>query len=293
MGVDNVDGTIALINMTYLASTGDEQAQAGLLGVADQFGKFIRDPAGSIDGYTQKQLEIADQYRAAGDEESAKQVEFQLAFEYIGAFTGITSVTASIPKNVIRSFSRNGTDIDVNISSSGNTSDIDTPVEGVSNTDVAGTEGKPNTGTNGSYDSEGDFGSLNQPTIDSNIPGGGLDVHEISGGHLLEEHVGQSREYLEERIRAEGLPAASTFNSLSAAERSVNQVLNLKSSEISEFLRGAERKTAFERVPVSGSGGKVLTESGEFLSTSRVTVVIVRDSKMPNGYRVQTGFPEL
>jgi len=140
MGVDNVDGTIALINMTYLASTGDEQAQAGLLGIADQLGKFIRDPAGSIDGYTQKQLEIADQYRAAGDEESAKQVEFQLAFEYIGALTGITSVTASIPKNVIRSFSRNGTDIDVNISSSGNTSDIDTPVDGVSNTDVAGTE---------------------------------------------------------------------------------------------------------------------------------------------------------
>jgi len=124
--------------MTYLASTGDEQAQAGLLGIADQFGKFIRDPAGSIDEHTQKQLGIADQYRAAGDEESAKEVEFQLAFEYIGAFTGITSVTVSIPKNVIRSFSRKGTDIDVNISSSGHTSDIDTPVDGVSNTDIAG-----------------------------------------------------------------------------------------------------------------------------------------------------------
>ncbi len=98
---------------------------------------------------------------------------------------------------------------------------------------------------------------------------------------------------MENRIRTEGIPAASTFNSLSSAERSVSQVLNLKKSEISDFLRSSERKIAFERVPVSGSGGKVLTESGEFLSTSKVTVVIVRDSKMPNGYRVQTGFPEL
>jgi len=26
------------------------------------------------------------------------------------------------------------------------------------------------------------------------LPGGGLDVHEISGGHLLDKHVSQSRE---------------------------------------------------------------------------------------------------
>ncbi len=67
----------------------------------------------------------------------------------------------------------------------------------------------------------------------------------------------------------------------------------MKKSDIDTFLKSSEKKVAFERVAVSQPAGKVLTQSGEFLTTSRVTVVIVKDSSMPNGYRIQTGFPEL
>ncbi|MEJ2076240.1 MAG: hypothetical protein P8X79_22590, partial [Reinekea sp.] len=151
-------------------------------------------------------------------------------------------------------------------------------------------------GDNGSFEAEGDFGALNQPgeSVGSSlIPGGGLDVHEVAGGHLLDKHVGQSREYLENRIKTEGIPAASTFDSLTSAERSISEVLKTKSSDIDIFLNSTEKRIVFERVPVSKVTGKVLTQDGDFLTTSRVTVVIVKDATMPNGYRIQTGFPEL
>jgi len=124
------------------------------------------------------------------------------------------------------------------------------------------------------------------------LPGGGLDVHEVAGGHLLEKHVGMSLDDLQSRID-DGYSAASTFDSYSSAERFVGEVLDMKKGDINDFLQSSERKKSFERVLVSGPAGNVLTENGDFLSTSRVTVVIVRDGNMPNGYRIQTGFPEL
>ena len=104
---------------------------------------------------------------------------------------------------------------------------------------------------------------------------GGLDVHEVAGGHLLDKHVGESREYLEERILSEGLPAASTFDDLKSAELAISEIISLKKQQIDEFLTSSEKKIAFERVSVSQYVGRVLKNTGEYLATSKVTIVIL------------------
>jgi len=88
--------------------------------------------------------------------------------------------------------------------------------------------------SNGSFEAEGDFGPLNQTPSQgqTHLPGGGLDVHEVSGGHLLQKHVGQDKQFLENRIKNENLAAASTFNSLSSAERAVGEVISLKNLKL-------------------------------------------------------------
>ncbi|WP_421558661.1 RNase A-like domain-containing protein, partial [Pseudomonas canadensis] len=126
------------------------------------------------------------------------------------------------------------------------------------------------------------------------VPGGGLAAHEKAGGHLMEKHIGRTDQQLAERLQREPhVPTASTFPDRATAESAISKVLDNNQSKIKDFLKSTEHQLVInqrtpEPIGTSWKRGAKTPASG-----TQIRLIIRRDRKMPNGYRIHTGFPNL
>ncbi|MGE1156580.1 RNase A-like domain-containing protein, partial [Pseudomonas kitaguniensis] len=124
------------------------------------------------------------------------------------------------------------------------------------------------------------------------VPGGGLRAHESAGGHLIERHVGRTREQLAERLRQEPhIPTASTFSDLATAESIISKVLAENQTKINNFLNSNDSQvviiqTTQEPVGMSLKRGSQTTAPGK-----EIYLVIRKNERMPDGYIIHTGYP--
>ena len=122
-------------------------------------------------------------------------------------------------------------------------------------------------------------------------PRGWLRAHEHSGSHTLEKHVARTHEQLLSRIRIEGLDYASTFADEGAAESAISRTLRLNRREIEEWLESGKFKKPFH-ADLDEATGITMDPAGVASKVSGVRVVLVRDGRMPEGYRIKTAFPQ-
>ncbi len=124
------------------------------------------------------------------------------------------------------------------------------------------------------------------------VPGGGLAAHEAAGGHALARHLGQSDADLMARVAGNPrISGASTFGSRATAEASVADVLGAGSNQIQGWLAGTGGKLVLNGRGTDAVGRYVAQGSSSVVNAYGTRVVLVRDSSLGTGYRVQTAFP--
>ncbi|WAI84905.1 MULTISPECIES: RNase A-like domain-containing protein [Achromobacter] len=127
------------------------------------------------------------------------------------------------------------------------------------------------------------------------VIGGGLQAHENVGGHLLLKHVGQTESSLLSRLGQEPrISASSSFYTRAVAEDVVSKVLESNHTKISEWVSGRRNRLILEYNPASSTefvGISVVRGTEKALDVSNARVVLQRNSSMPFGYNVLTGFP--
>ena len=119
---------------------------------------------------------------------------------------------------------------------------------------------------------------------------GWLARHEHSGSHSLAAHVRQSREDLLLQIKA-GKRRASTFTDAKTADASLSNLLESHQATVRAWLKGTG-----DRLRLDGDmgypTGLSMDRTGAITSVTGVRAVLVRDSSMPDGWRLLTGFPQ-
>jgi len=121
---------------------------------------------------------------------------------------------------------------------------------------------------------------------------GWLRQHEHSGSHTLERHVGKTDDQLRARFAEPNPPrVASTFTDDSTAERAVSRLLDSRQSSIDNWLSGSAQRLALDgRAPTIV--GRSMDASGNVTLVEGLRAVLVRDARMPEGYRILTAFPQ-
>ncbi len=121
---------------------------------------------------------------------------------------------------------------------------------------------------------------------------GWLAAHEHSGGHTLSRHVGASIDDLLERLRQHPrLSHVSSFADQEAAERSLSRLLTQNHREVSQWLAGASPRLRLDSL-MSQSTGISVSSGGQAFHVSGIRAILVRDSSMPDGFRILTSFPQ-
>jgi filamentous hemagglutinin len=124
------------------------------------------------------------------------------------------------------------------------------------------------------------------------VRGGGLQAHESAGGHLLLKHVGQSEEALMKRLAKEpNITGSSSFFDRAAAEWGVSGALDARQAEIQTWLASKKPDLKIEfsmPKPVGITISRTLMQATE---TTRLRLILRRNSSAPEGYTILTGFP--
>ena len=119
-----------------------------------------------------------------------------------------------------------------------------------------------------------------------------LAAQERAGGHLLTRHVGLTEEQLARRLEAEpGISAASSFPNREVAEAAVAAALKANQDRIESWLRGSGERLVLSYRSGEPVGITLARGAAHAVPASSVRVVLVRDSMLPAGYRVLTGYP--
>lgn len=123
---------------------------------------------------------------------------------------------------------------------------------------------------------------------------GWLAAHERSGSHTLEKHVGKTSSDLRSRLQREPQrPAASSFYTQRNAEKAIERTLQTQQDAVADWLASGRYKRPFVADLGYDVGRIMVRETDEILMSTKVRVVLVRDSTMPDGWRVLTAYPEL
>ncbi|ALM83114.1 hemagglutinin repeat-containing protein [Bordetella sp. N] len=134
------------------------------------------------------------------------------------------------------------------------------------------------------YQNSGDFTPLTE--------GGGLQVYEDAGGHLIARHVGMSDADLANRLQTSNVPSASTFTDRAAAERAVSAAIDSNRTAIQNYLTGnANAYLAIEYTSPTPVGTSLNRGDSSSVPVGNVRVVIAKDPTMSTGYRIITGYP--
>jgi YD repeat-containing protein len=126
------------------------------------------------------------------------------------------------------------------------------------------------------------------------VDGGGLQAHEDADGHLLLEHIDKTEADLVARLAAKpNISAASSFTDRATAEAAVSDALDANSTKISNWLAGSGPRLVIDSTSSSGDavGITVARGSTTAVDASSYTVVLLRSTALPTGYRILTGYP--
>jgi len=121
---------------------------------------------------------------------------------------------------------------------------------------------------------------------------GNLAREERQGGHLIRKHVGQTPAQLRARLERErNISAASSFTDLPTAETAVDAALNANRDRINQWLTGASPRFVVNYTAQNTVGITLRRGDGDAQSTRRLRLVLVRDNRERDGYRILTGYP--
>ncbi|WP_225428125.1 putative Ig domain-containing protein [Dyella tabacisoli] len=125
------------------------------------------------------------------------------------------------------------------------------------------------------------------------VDGGGLQAHEDAGGHLLLKHVGQSEQDLLDRLAAEpNISGSSSFYDRAAAESAVSQTIDANQQAVTNWLsNGSSGRLRLDYSLSDPVGISVSRGATSAVDVNSARVILVRDSSMPTGYKILTGFP--
>jgi hypothetical protein len=124
------------------------------------------------------------------------------------------------------------------------------------------------------------------------VPGGGLMTHELAGGHLLLKHVGQTERQLLDRLAAEPhITGSSSFYDRPTAEAAVSAALDARQADISAWLASSKPQMKLDYSLQNPVGISIEQGLSSAVDASGLRLILRRDSAMPMGYRIHTGFP--
>ena len=125
------------------------------------------------------------------------------------------------------------------------------------------------------------------------VPGGGLAAHEARGGHLIEKHIGRSEAQLAKRLEDEGwLGRASTFYDRATAEKAMSSVITTNKAVIAEFLKSRDTQIIISDSVPYPVGVVLRRRASTVMPVSGVYLLLRKDQRMPDGYRIHTGYAE-
>lgn len=94
------------------------------------------------------------------------------------------------------------------------------------------------------------------------------------------------------RISTDGVKAASSFTDRVTAEAVVSKVIDSNKTAIQSYLSGNQKRyLTLNYQSSSAIGISVTNGSTSAVQATNAKVVIGRDSSMPDGYKIITGYP--
>src|SRR5262249_39348534 len=112
------------------------------------------------------------------------------------------------------------------------------------------------------------------------------------GGHLIRKHVGQTPEQLRARLERErNISAASSFSDLATAEVAVDAALKANRERIIQWLAGSSPRYVINSTAPNTVGITMRRGDRAAEPTRRLRLVLVRDQRESDGYRILTGYP--
>jgi hypothetical protein len=121
---------------------------------------------------------------------------------------------------------------------------------------------------------------------------GNLAREERQGGHLIRKHVGQTPEQLRARLdRERNISAASSFTDLATAEAAVSAALHSNRDRISQWLAQSSPRFVVNYAAPQTVGLTLRRNDRDAEPTRRLRLVLVRDTRERDGYRILTGYP--
>lgn len=121
---------------------------------------------------------------------------------------------------------------------------------------------------------------------------GSLAREERQGGHLIRKHVGQSPEQLRTRLdRERNISAASTFTDLATAQEAVSAALRGNRDRISRWQAESSPRLVVNYTAPQNIGITLRRGDREAEPTRRLRLVLIRDQRESDGYRILTGYP--
>ena len=121
---------------------------------------------------------------------------------------------------------------------------------------------------------------------------GSLAREERQGGHLIRKHVGQTPEQLRTRLNRErNISAASSFSDLATAEAAVAAALSSNREHIAQWLAQSSPRLVLNYTAPNNVGLTLRRGDREAEPTRRLRLVLVRDTRERDGYRILTGYP--
>ncbi|WP_178081863.1 RHS repeat-associated core domain-containing protein, partial [Pseudomonas sp. B20(2017)] len=125
------------------------------------------------------------------------------------------------------------------------------------------------------------------------VPGGGLEAHEKRGGHFIEKHVDRTAAQLAQRLKEEPrLSRASTFYDRATAEKAMSTVISSNKAVIENFVNSKEKQIIINDSVPYHVGIVLRRKATSVRKVSGVYLLLRKDKKMQDGYRIHTGFAE-
>lgn len=123
---------------------------------------------------------------------------------------------------------------------------------------------------------------------------------EKLGGHTLERHVSKSNEYLIRRANQgdrkndKGKPA-STFYDRATADKAILENMQQNGKEIIKWMIGSDSKPKYFKATHQYPIGRGVKKGRKRVTDNirESTILLVKDSRTPYGFRVDTAYPEL
>ncbi len=123
-----------------------------------------------------------------------------------------------------------------------------------------------------------------------------VDTHDLLGGHIREEHIGRSENWLRNRLNKPEMRNenfASSFYNESTANRALGKFVKEHKAEIDAFLKDSRRLKTNVTFDFGETAG-IVVERGKTGSkvTNKVLVVLVKDNS-ETGWHFLSAFPKL